>query len=540
MTDPIRPPRPSAPDLSAIARRWALWLTRQPSVTGTEGERALAHALLARAAARPALAGAEAWSIPAGDGGLACAALLVRGEGAETVLLTGHFDTVGVDDYGDLAPLATDPDALRPALLARLADAATPAELRARADLSGPDFLPGRGLLDMKAGLAAGLAALESFAADPARRGNLLFVAVPDEEATSLGARALADALPGLAAARGIDVVAAINLDAIADDGDGSAGRAAALGSVGKLLLTAFVAGEPSHACYPFAGLNAAALAGAIAAALEWTPALADGSAAPPPALLSLKDGKTGYDVTTPATAFATWNVLSASRPPAATLATFRAAVEAAVAAHAAALGARRAAMGDAAPPPTIVVLGTETLLAEAADRPGGAEALDALGRALAAQGATLPDQCAALTARAWALSGRRGPAVALGVGALPYPAVRLSEAPRARRLRQAIDAARARHPGPPVGVTPVFPGISDMSFLGEAGYADLGPVAAACPAWTHGVGWSGRVGGVPVANLGPWGRDYHTPLERLHAPYAFESLPLLILDVARAALAPG
>ena len=48
----------------------------------------------------------------------------------------------------------------------------------ALADFVSGDFLPGRGLLDMKAGLAAGIAAIEAYSGD----ANLLFIAVVDEE----------------------------------------------------------------------------------------------------------------------------------------------------------------------------------------------------------------------------------------------------------------------------------------------------------------------------------------------------------------------
>jgi len=41
--------------------------------------------------------------------------------------------------------------------------------------------------------------------------------------------------------------------------------------------------------------------------------------------------------------------------------------------------------------------------------------------------------------------------------------------------------------------------------------------------------------GGWPCINIGPWGRDYHTWLERLHAPYAFETLPRVLLSVIEA-----
>jgi arginine utilization protein RocB len=77
------------------------------------------------------------------------------------------------------------------------------------------------------------------------------------------------------------------------------------------------------------------------------------------------------------------------------------------------------------------------------------------------------------------------------------------------------------------------FPGISDMSFLGEAQTEGLSVVAANTPAWQSGVRWAGEVGAIPTVNIGPWGRDYHTPLERLHLPFAFEVLPHLVFDVA-------
>jgi arginine utilization protein RocB len=43
---------------------------------------------------------------------------------------------------------------------------------------------------------------------------------------------------------------------------------------------------------------------------------------------------------------------------------------------------------------------------------------------------------------------------------------------------------------------------------------------------------------GLPCINIGPWGRDYHHRLERLHAPYAFETLPKALLAVIDAVAA--
>ena len=140
-------------------------------------------------------------------------------------------------------------------------------------------FVPGRGMLDMKSGLAAGLCALEAFAADPSV-GNVLFVATPDEEDRSTGMRAAADMLPAFLRDRGLDPVLAINLDATCDEDAGETGRIVAMGCLGKLLLSAMVVGKEAHAAYPFAGVNAAYLAAELLIEIECAPALAELSGA--------------------------------------------------------------------------------------------------------------------------------------------------------------------------------------------------------------------------------------------------------------------
>jgi arginine utilization protein RocB len=61
-------------------------------------------------------------------------------------------------------------------------------------------------------------------------------------------------------------------------------------------------------------------------------------------------------------------------------------------------------------------------------------------------------------------------------------------------------------------------------------------------PAWGFGIDWPAGAGpaGIPIVNAGPWGRDYHTRLERLHAGYAFEVLPELLLAMVRDVLRSG
>ena len=531
--------------LAARAEHWALTLTRIPSVTGTPDEVAYAETLAGLLRASPAFRDRpeDVWTIPTGDRlGRASVAALLRGRGTRTVVLTGHFDTVTTADYGDLLPVAIDPGPLKQALLARLGKATHGEhEKRALADLSGPDFLPGRGLLDMKGGLAVGLAVLEAAAADPDREGNLLFLAVPDEEVNSAGARSAARALPGLAGTLSLSFDAAINLDCLGDTGDGRFGRSVALGSVGKLLPSALVVGRAVHAADTIRGVSAAALAGAVAAAVEWAPELTESlgnTSGTPATLLGMKDGKPGYDVTTPGTVWMFWNTALYRRGPEDVLAPLTRLVEGAVGGVAAQLRQR-----GGADVPDIPVLRFDALRQEVLARsPEAAAAIAALAEEVAEAGLDLPEQCRRITEAVWRLSGRSGPAVVLGFASMPYLPVVLGEDAAARRLDRATrDAAAtiaARH-GTTIGLEPYFPGISDMSFLGQGDESSVGAIAADTPAWGAGLHWpeGPALAQIPIVNAGPWGRDYHTPLERLHRPYAFEVLPELIQEIVAGVL---
>ncbi|WP_207460206.1 M20/M25/M40 family metallo-hydrolase [Azospirillum sp. SYSU D00513] len=531
---------------AAPAARWSIALTEIPSVTGTPAEAGFAARLVELLRADPLFAGSpdDVWTIPVPDGlpGRACVCALLRGRGARTVVLTGHFDTVGIEDYGDLAPLACRPEALKAALVERLRGRAeTVGERLALADLEGPDFLPGRGLLDMKGGLAAGLAAMEAAAADPERVGNLLFLAVPDEEVNSAGARAAAARLAGLGRERGLEIVAAVNLDALVEEGDGSEGRAVALGTIGKLLPSALVVGRAAHASDSFRGLGACALAGALAAELEWAAELQERTgeeAAAGVTLLGMKDGKQGYNVTMPERVWMFWNVMTQRRGPAEVLG-----IVETLAARAARGFVERLGQRLGAPVPEVPVLTFEALRREVEARgPDAAEALAGMAREAAGRGLDLPEQSRLITERAWELSGRTGPAIFLGFASMPYLATSLGEDPDARRLEaacgEAVRAVAERH-GTTIRLMRYFPGISDMSFLGQADEGAVPVIAANTPPWGAGITWpeGPALGGVPIVNAGPWGRDYHTPLERLCVPYGFEVLPDLVGEIARRVL---
>jgi arginine utilization protein RocB len=539
--------RPSPDDALAIrAREIAIRLTEWPSVTGTRDEAAFALRLAGFLRSLPCFEGRPddvvVAPIPGDPLGRANVLAVARGRGTDAVVLAGHFDTVGIDDYGDLAPLACSPEALRDAIVARLE--ATGEHAQALEDLRSGAFLPGRGLLDMKAGIAAGIAALEAFAADPGRRGNVVLVATPDEEDRSAGMRAAADLLPGFLAEQGLTARLGVNLDATQDEGDGAQGRVVTFGCVGKLLLSALVVGKESHAAYPLKGVNAGYLAAEIVSRVELAPELVDvseGQPAAPPTVLIARDLKDAYNVTLPHAVWLSWNVLVHARKGVEVMEVAEALVREAGERACETMRLRQARAPSV--PMTdawrrlAVHRFAEVLETALERRPGFADEYRTLAEDLSTRHELdLPTRSRRLVEAAWAASGLEGPAVVLCFGSMPYPAVHWP--PEAAGVRAAIEAAMAqtqgRH-GLSIGALPYFPAIADMSFVGPVDGADLAAVAADTPIWGSSIRWDlerGATPGIPFVNIGPWGRDYHHWLERLDEAYCFGVLPHLLAAV--------
>ncbi len=468
------------------------------------------------------------------------------------VILTGHYDVVSVSNYGALAPLAFSPDALAPRLVSVLEAEAVAREARgviagetermALADLKSGDFLPGRGLLDMKAGLAAGLALLEEHAAAAMQAdetqlpGALVFLAVPDEEGSSHGMLSAVRALQSILEAWGLEALAAINLDAAVDQGDGSAGRAAFLGSVGKLHPFALFVGRPTHAGAPFDGINPALLAADFARGVECAVDLFDQPATPnpppPPTILYYRELRDHYDVTTPSSVFVSVNVLTHRDGPEAVLgACSRLAlksIQSAIASLVARANVFSRSIGQAFSPPDHkprILYWSE--LAQSA-RAANQEAYEAAESKARSSAEGIP-ALAEFVAAAVLIAGLEGPLAVVGLAPPYYPRAAL-EAERDEKIITAVEHAvssMAASTGQSITIHKYFPGISDMSFLNPCDDADARLfAAAACP-----LGLDPLPSGFscPVINIGPWGREYHQRLERVHAEYAFEVLPKLL-----------
>ncbi|GEM46282.1 M20/M25/M40 family metallo-hydrolase [Deinococcus cellulosilyticus] len=527
-----QPAEDCASNWFSLARDLTLKMVEQPSITGTPGEACFAPWLMQELSQWTCFQrhSHHLWLMPTLNDTCERPILfaLVRGQGPETVILTGHYDVVGTENFGHLSSLAFHPEALKEALLS----GALPAKVEQ--DLQ-QGFLPGRGMLDMKSGLAAGLTVLHEW--DPSTQGNLLFIAVPDEEETSLGMRSAVQMLPEVLKQHDLTLVAAINLDATTDQETGEDGQAIFLGSVGKLLPFVWIQGCPTHSGAPIDGINAAFLSSELVRLLEWNPAFGEGGEdpAPPITVLYQSEIRSRYDVTTPAQAWTVFNVLTHHRRPADVLNSLK---EACIQSFADALQTLHRRQFQFVPDHQATVLTFQELVERASQcDPEGTR--DALSQNPKLDARAASRECCTSLA---ALARISGPAYVVGFAPPFYPSTLLGDSEQEIHVRSCMQevVGGLQKDGLSLKVRSFYPGISDMSFIAPR----LGPQDLETWAQNAAVPERWTVPDVPlncpVVNIGPWGRDYHQKWERVHEGHAFGWLPEVLQRACLALLSSG
>ena len=296
-------------------------LCKIPSINGTRGEATLAEFLYHYLSTRPEIKNlglrVEMVEIPGENHRKAVMVFMPAkahsGAGSSTfgadpppafqtehpaVVLMGHFDTVGVDEYGQHKNIASDSARLRQVFEE---DQTIPQDVRH--DLEGGEFEFGRGWLDMKSGVAAIVEVFIEFAKNGGAEGSLILALCPDEEGGSAGVRALAPRINSILKSKKLKLRCVVNADYVSPLDQSDSTRAVYTGTIGKYLMLISVFGREAHAGQVWESINAAAVAGWLASNLESDPQLADQLAqevTAPPATLYLKDGSESYTVMTP------------------------------------------------------------------------------------------------------------------------------------------------------------------------------------------------------------------------------------------------
>jgi arginine utilization protein RocB len=510
-----------------LARR----LVAIPSVVDTDGEAAIADLLAGHLREQSVdLPGVEV-TITEVSKPTACRAIMACApapiETRRALVLLGHIDTVGLEPYGPLAGSALDSAALKEHFAA-----SDDPQLAAAAQ--SDEWAFGRGWLDMKGGVAAICEVFLHEARLKQLPAHLILLLTPDEESASRGLRALMPGLRALVEGRGLELSHVVNADYIAPLTASDERRYFYSGVVGKLLVGLSVFGRQTHVGSTFEGVNASALGGFLAWALEHDRKLLAGVAGewlPPPTVLHVADRRKRYDVMTADCAELYLNVFQLAPEPGAWWRELLGEVRRQIRRYDREMRRRYqrfVARADLEP-------------ARYQLRPEVIDYAELKAR-VAAQGVDITGLTDRLTGEARerhmderqrALSVIRGLEAQLKPGRplvvvslLPpfYPA-QLSD-PREERTARLV--ALAGEQG--LKHRRAYPYISDMSYFSFDPQSGLEHWAAQSPLWfDDGELELYQALATRVSNIGPWGAGAHTAEERVHLPFLGEQLPRLL-----------
>ena len=230
---------------------------------------------------------------------------LKKGSTNRTVILSGHYDAVEIDSYGELKPYALEPDELKK----RLKEVVR-SDNAALAATEDNNWLFGRGAADMKAGIAINLHAL--FTTENAE-ASVLFAAVCDEENLSAGCRTIMPLLSELRRRFGLDYRLCVITEPQLSSPDEPNKFSVYCGGTGKMLPMIMAKGKLAHCAQNIEGLNAAYMLAEAVRNIELNPELMSsdlGISTQSPSFQIMKDMKTTYDVSMPEYAVGCANIL--------------------------------------------------------------------------------------------------------------------------------------------------------------------------------------------------------------------------------------
>lgn len=237
-----------------------------------------------------------------------------KGNSKKTIILMGHIDTVGVDDFHQIKEYAFNCKEL-PAKLREL-DLSD----KINKDIDSGEYLFGRGVLDMKGGVAGHMYLMKYFAEHPEELdGNLVHLAECDEEDNSHGVISALKIFSKWKEEFGLEYVAAINADYSTPYHSEDEDRYVYFGTIGKLLPAFYVTGKESHVGLAFSGLDPNQIVGEITRLMNLNTDLCDeaqGEVTIPPISLKQSDTKVGYTVQTALSSYSYYNFFTHRMSP--------------------------------------------------------------------------------------------------------------------------------------------------------------------------------------------------------------------------------
>ncbi|MBL8100220.1 MAG: M20/M25/M40 family metallo-hydrolase [Anaerolineales bacterium] len=517
----------------------------------------------------------EFWFTEDGRKNFACL-LKSKKKSYKTIILMGHFDTVGVDDfarYGDVN-IAFHPEQLAEEMKKyfQSKNDLDISEQSAWTHLQSGDWLFGRGCVDMKSGVAINIAILRAFAKpdENGKRlideldGNILLLACPDEETESVGVLSAVPNLLKLREKEKLNYIGVINTDYTAPRNENENIRFIYSGTVGKLLPSFYILGVRTHVGEIFRGVDASHIAAELVSEInlnpawmdKWTGKLGDEQLteiAVPPVALQMRDLKPLYNAETAGDAFVYVNWLTLQITPLEAMKKMKDSAKQALGQVMKRVEESYTEFnklgGQSQTPPewNELVISYDELLQKASKEFG-----DNLGQWMknkvvefSSQAKDSREISCLLVVELTKLAKLNGPAIVTFFSPPYYPSV----LPQENELTQAAASVISEFDDE-LQFRGFFPYISDLSYMRLDNADASESLKKFMPLFDFEKNDETKVYlldsnklneiqalNCPVINIGPFGRDAHGLYERVYMPYSFETVPQIIFQTIKRAL---
>jgi arginine utilization protein RocB len=457
-------------------------------------------------------------------------------ETKDTVILLGHIDVVDVEDYGSFINLAFHPKELTNEFIKNAH--VLPTEVQQ--DIQTGEWLFGRGTMDMKAGLTLNLSLLEK-AMNNEFDGNILLLAVPDEEVNSSGMLAARPILDEWKKKFDLEFVTCLQTEPIFRKYPGEENLYMYTGSIGKVLPGFYCYGKETHVGEPFAGVNANVMISYLNQEMELHEDFVEivgEETTPPPVSLMNRDLKEEYSVQTPIAAIAMYNLLymkqgiqdindkllaAAKRAKQHVEAHYQQKIE----------RYREKAGINYQADVNVNILMYEELYQEAKNRVGEQEVLRRHNLLINNREHGDRDFSTLLVQDLASICKDLAPMIVLFYSPPFYPAVSSKEDKMIETVADQIKNHVREDYGLELNEMEFFPGLSDLSFIGPTTSSEGTEILQSnMPLDNKGYTLSNSLENaldVPILNIGPFGKDPHQWTERLELVYSFEKLPHIL-----------
>ena len=518
-------------DLKSLLLELVSW----ESLTGTEGEKQFSHKLknklltLDYFKSNPEKVRLHG----AGEGRFALTALYLTEATKKTIVLISHHDTVHVEEYGDLKEFAFTPGKLTDIFK----EQKNIFSKEVQEDITSGNYLFGRGVMDMKMGLALHLQLLEK-AIHQNWPINLILVTVPDEEVNSAGMRTAVPALTLLQEQFKLDITLFLNSEPSFSQYPGDEQYYIYTGSIGKIMPSALFCGKETHAGEPLGGMTGQFIASFLTRKMEWNNDFTETAfdeTTPLPVTLSQFDLKDQYSTQTTSRTAALYNVFMMNYNAEEVMNIFRKTAEEAAAEcnqvyHEVIEREKAVSIGE------VNVLDYRELLTYANKKITKEKVNQLIEAVLKREDYYEREKSIRIVDTLMLQCQELAPAMVLFFAPPYYPAVNSSNNAIIREKVRLIQHVAKEDFAVNVQQIHYFNGISDLSYVnydkhdnGWQNYVDNTPVWG--EAYTIPFAAMQQLQ-APVLNVGPFGKDAHKVTERLHEDSAFVQTPKLLEEL--------